>query len=103
MVSKMDSANMITVNMVKRSCRVKACDRTISNRLHERGVYIRVMREKPVLTDEDIAKRYKFSKKYKDEPAGFWTRKIHGHMDMKRFHANIAEKCTKRNKDSSTI
>ena len=50
MIVKADSKYEVTVDMLKRSARCKACARTILNRLHERGVYFRPLRQTPVLT-----------------------------------------------------
>jgi hypothetical protein len=65
MIAKADGQHLVTVADAKRSCRVKACDRTVLDKLHKRNIYMRNMRETPVLTQQDIADRFEFAKEYK--------------------------------------
>ena len=57
MIRKADGNYQVTAAMLKKSLRIKACDRVILDALHSRGLYLRPMREKPVLTDEDVKQR----------------------------------------------
>ena len=43
------------------------------------------MRNKPILTPQDVADRYAFAKKYKGKPAKWWLRNIHIHLDNHNF------------------
>jgi len=76
---------MVSVAMLKRSTRVKASERTILTALHERNIYFRKLREKPVLTEEDIKDRYAFAKKYRSKSARWWLQNIHSSIDGKFF------------------
>lgn len=86
LVVKANGESPVTIEMVKRSCRVKCTDKTLLDRLHARGIYLRPMREKPTLTEQDVKDRYAFGKKYKDKPASFWRSYIHMHLDCKMFN-----------------
>ena len=57
MIRKADGNYQVTAAMLKKSLRIKACDRVILDALHSRGLYLKPMREKPVLTDEDVKQR----------------------------------------------
>ena len=92
MIVKADGQRTVTVADAKRSCRVKACDRTILDKLHERNIYMRIMREKPILTEQDIVERYDFAKEYKGKRASYWTSHIHLHMDCKLFKVCLNQK-----------
>ena len=64
MVEKADGKYEVTIAALKRASRTKASERTILKSLHDRGIYFRRLREKPVLTDQDISDRKAFAKKY---------------------------------------
>ena len=85
MIVKADGKYEVTAGMLKRSARCKACTRTILNRLHERGVYFRPLRQKPVLTPEDIEDRLAFAKKFGGKPATWWNNTLHLIIDVKHF------------------
>ena len=55
----------VTASMLRRETRTKACTRVIREALAKRNIRFRPLREKPVLTDEDIAARFAFAKKYR--------------------------------------
>ena len=69
MIVKADSKYEVTVSMLKRSARCKASPRTMLNRLHERGVSFRPLRQKPVLTPTDIEDRLAFAEKFSGKSA----------------------------------
>ena len=54
MIEKANGRYEVTVAALRRSARAKASCRTILDALHGRGIYFRRLREKPVLTEEDI-------------------------------------------------
>ena len=85
MIVKANGEKPVTIAQVMRSCRLKCSERALLDKLHARGVYLRVMREKPVLTEQDIQDRKAFGKKYKDKPTSFWTKHVHLHIDCKMF------------------
>ena len=57
----------VTVAMLKRSARIRASEKTISKALHEKNIFFRKLREKPVLTDGDVKERFAFAKKYRNK------------------------------------
>ena len=64
MIRKADGKYEVTAAALKRPARCKACSRTTLGRLHKRGVYFRPLRQKPVLTPEDVVIRMTFASKY---------------------------------------
>lgn len=80
-----DGRYEVTVAMLKKSARVQASKRTILRALHIRGIRFRPMREKPVLTDEDVADRKEFADAYGRKPAVWWTTHVHMAIDVKHF------------------
>ena len=82
MILKADGQYEVTVTMLKRSSRCKASTRTILDALHARGVYFRPLREKPVLTTEDVAERLAFAKRFASKSAGWWYASMHMIIDM---------------------
>ena len=85
MIEKANGEYQVTYEMVRRSLRLKCSIRTIADRMRARGVFLRPMREKPVLTEGDVAERLEFGRKYKDYPPDFWIGAIDMHMDVKFY------------------
>jgi hypothetical protein len=54
MVAQADGKYEVTVDMLQRRDRCKACTKTISRALHSRRVYVRRLRAKPTPTTDDI-------------------------------------------------
>ena len=75
---------MITVALLRKWTRTKACSRVILDALHARGIYFRPLREKPLLTDGDVKDRFQYGKDNKDRTPAWWL-KIHAHIDCKWF------------------
>ena len=75
----------VTVDMLRRRSRSKVCNRTISEALHSRKVYFRRLREKPVLSADDIKARKAFGNKYKGKTCAWWTSFVDIHIDVKHF------------------
>ena len=67
MVDKADACEEITVTMLLRRCRIKACERVLSNALHSRGYWFRALRKKMILTPADVAARFAWARKYKNK------------------------------------
>lgn len=53
----------VTATMLKKDTKTKASAKTIQKAFRKRNIYFRKLREKPLLTAEDIEDRYAFSKK----------------------------------------
>lgn len=85
MILKADGKYVVTVAALKRATRTKASKRTVLDALHKRGVYFRRLREKPVLTDQDIRDRKAFAERYQGKSASWWNVAIHMSIDVKHF------------------
>lgn len=57
----------------------------VADALHERGYYFRDLREKPILTPEDVKERYAWAKKYKAKTQAWWRKSIQVHLDNHQF------------------
>ena len=64
MIAEADGEYEVTVSMVRRRARLRCHDRTLSQRLHQKGVYFRKLREKPILTPDDVRARYAFARRF---------------------------------------
>ncbi len=85
MVVKADGQYEVTVTMLKRSTRCKASERTILDRLHDRGIYFRPLRQKPTLTADDIASRKTFAIAYGAKSPAWWSGAVHLIIDVKHY------------------
>ena len=85
MVEKADSKYEVTVAALRRASRAKASERTILDALHKRQIYFRPLREKPVLTDQDVSDRKAFADKYSKTTAAWWNTAVHMAIDVKHF------------------
>ena len=71
--------------MLKRKAKIKVCDDVLRKALKARKIIFRKMRQKPILTVEDIKARYKFAKKYRFKSKGWWCSYIQLFIDLKNF------------------
>ena len=85
MIEAADTKYRITIGMVIKALGFKIAPWTALKALHEKGIYFRTMREKPVRTTEDVEARKEFATKHKGKPGLFWTNKVHAYMDNKWF------------------
>ena len=92
MIKKANGEKEVTLDMLKKTSRCKASTDTLARRLHERGIYFYDMRQKPLLTEKDVADRYAFGKKYSEKPQGWWTSVLHLIIDVKFFLAFLNAK-----------
>ena len=60
----------ITLPMLKKRAKIVVDDKVVRKALYKRGIKFRRMRSKPLLTKEDIKKRFAFAKKYRSWTAG---------------------------------
>ena len=63
MIVKADGRHTVTVEMLQKAAKIHASCRTILRALHARNIFFRKLREKPVLTPEDVRDRFNFAKK----------------------------------------
>lgn len=92
LIKKAKGEYHVTVQKLKRSTRCKASERCILTALHKRKIFFRKMREKPLLTEDDIKERFKFAKKYRGKTARWWKSVIKGHIDGKWFKVYLSAK-----------
>ena len=85
MIVQANAEHRVTVAMLRKSAKIKASCRVILEALHERGVYFRKLREKPVLTPTDVKERLAFAKLHKAKSAAWWNEHVHGFLDGKHF------------------
>ena len=81
MIAEADGAYEVTVTMVRRRARLRCHDRTLSDRLHQKGIYFRKLREKPILTPDDVKARYAFARRFKDKSTSWWQKSVDLHID----------------------
>ena len=89
MIRKANAKHVVTAAMLKRATKLKASVRTIQKALHKRNIRFRPLREKPVLTDDDIAARLKFAKTYRSKSKAWWNQNIHAFIDGKHFQVYL--------------
>ena len=89
MVVVADGQHEVTVDMLRRRARCNAGNRTISNALHARKVYFRRLREKPVLTHDDIVARKAFAKEHMDKSVARWLSHVDMHIDVTHFPVHL--------------
>lgn len=80
----------VTATMLKKDTKTKASAKTIQKAFRKRNIYFRKLREKPLLTAEDIEDRYAFSKKHKDKPVAWWKKRAY--IDGKHFKTYLTSK-----------
>jgi transposase len=95
MIVKANGTRTITVAALKKATKVKAGTQAILAALHKRNIYFRKLREKPLLTPEDVKARFNFAKKYRGKSKGWWVKNIHAFIDGKHFqvYLNGKERC----------
>jgi hypothetical protein len=85
MVDEAEACREVTMDMLMKRSRAKACSKVVANAIHKRGYWFRDLRHKPILTPEDVKARYKFAKKYKGKSAAWWLRHVLIHLDNHVF------------------
>ena len=90
MVAKADGQYEVTVSMVRRRARLRCTERTLSKKLHAKGVYFRKLREKPVLTADDVKDRFRFAKSFKSKRKAWWAKNVDIHLDNHCFKVATA-------------
>lgn len=75
----------ITVGAVKERAGVVASNRTVLEAFHDNDIWFRPLRQKPILTDEDVATRMVFGTKHKSRPKEKWVNWPNAIIDNKNF------------------
>ena len=84
-MAKANAEEEVRAALIHRRFRKKVSIRTIANAMHSRGYYFRKLREKPILTPDDVKERYEFAKRFRHKSAAWWLRHVHLHWDCKCF------------------
>ena len=84
----------VTVAMIKADAGVDASDRTVLEAFHEKDIYFRTLRARPILKDSDIPQRKKFAEQYKGRSAEAWLDHPDAVIDNKHFP--LARDCAAR-------
>ena len=103
LVRKADCRYTVTAAMVRKASKLKVSDRLIRDTLHKAGVYFRKLREKPVLTEEDIRARLAFGRKYANKSALWWQKRLHAVIDGKSFKVYLNNDGRKRAAQHATF
>ena len=80
-----DARFQVTLAMVMKAGKFKCCEHTLMRALHERGVYMHPLREKPARTDADEAMRREFAREHQGKPCSFWVNRVDAYLDNKNF------------------
>ena len=75
----------VTVAMVKTKAGCSACTKTIRKAFHAHGIRFRRLREKPILTKDDIKDRLRFGLRHKFRSKARWAFYPHAIIDNKNF------------------
>ena len=69
MIKKADRQYEVTLEMLKKEAKCRASVWTIRRELHRRNIRWHEMREKPPLTEQDVADRLQFAQGFADKTA----------------------------------
>ena len=86
----------VTAAMVKRSARSKASVKAIQIAFRKRRIFFRKLREKPLLTEDDVKARYAWAKKYRHKTRAWWLRAFDVAIDGKLFKVDLNGKDRRR-------
>lgn len=103
LLKKSGGESEVTVAMVKAQAACGASERSIREAFHKRGVWFRRLKEKPILTPEDIAERFEFGKRMAKRTKAQWVANPHAIIDNKHFpmyvnragRAHAARRCVR--------
>ena len=75
----------VTADMITDQAGVDVCDRTLQRAFREAGIKFYNLKEKPILTKEDVKTRFLWVKAHKKRTKEGWVSKPHGIIDNKHF------------------
>jgi transposase len=85
MQKKAEGTYDVTAAMVKKAARCKASTKRIREAFKAHGKPFRKLREKPILTEDDVKVRHVFGKKHGSKTGTGWGSKPRGIIDNKSF------------------
>ena len=89
LLKKTKGESEVTVHMVKVRAGCEASERTIRDAFHAHGVWFRRLKEKPILTPEDVVERLDFAKQHANRTKAQWVANPHAIIDNKHFQLYI--------------
>ena len=75
----------MSLPMLRRMSKLKCTEKTLAAALRKRGIWLRAMRGKPQLTNEDVKERFAFTKNYHKKPCSWWIKHMHLAIGLKKF------------------
>lgn len=82
---KADATKEVTAEMVKQHAGVTASNKTVLSAFHQHGIWFRKLRERPVLTKEDVTMRRAWALTHKRRSRQQWIKSPHAIIDNKTF------------------
>jgi transposase len=92
LLKKANAEEEVTAAMVKEKAGVPYCEKVIRTAFKKHGKPFRKLREKPILTEEDVEKRFKFVKKHAQHEKSRWVKMPHAVIDNKKFSLYLDRK-----------
>jgi len=86
---KANGEKTVTVAQLKKATKCRASPKVILEALHKRNIFFRKLREKPVLTPEDVRARLAFARTYRNKSAAWWMKNVHAFIDGKHFQVYL--------------
>jgi hypothetical protein len=96
MIRKAKGEWPVSTGMLRTRLRLKCCEKTILKALHSRKIWWHTMRQKPLLTDQDILDRHQFSLDFYRKPESWWTQEVDMVIDVKFFKIYLNREARKR-------
>ena len=96
MIKKAKGEWRVTADMVRKTLRLKVSTKCVLGALHSRGIYFRAMRQKPLLTEQDIMDRHQFAKTYARKTKQWWLHHIQLTIDVKYFRVYLDKEARSR-------
>ena len=85
MVTQADTRWTVSMDLIQARFRPRVCRRVLQDALHQRKMWFHKLREKPVLTDEDVRARYQWAKDHHGRTPAWWREHVHLHIDNHTF------------------
>jgi len=85
LIKKAKAEKEVTLFMVKKRAGVDASDPVCRKLFQDHGVHFFKLREKPILTEDDVATRVAFQKRYGHKSSDGWNKSPHGIIDSKHY------------------
>ena len=71
MIKKANVRYTVTADMIQAKFTPKVCSRVMPNASQDRNMWFGKFRRKPILTEEDVKKPYKWARTYRDKTRSF--------------------------------